>query len=82
MIPNFKKSFLLVCRACRVESIDISYIALGLIFTRYEYFSVFGQLFENEIQIWKKAFHKFVELVETNLLIYNTLHVDQFSLFV
>ena len=29
------------------------------------------------IQKFEKASHKFVELVKTNLMIYNTLHFDQ-----
>ena len=31
------------------------------------------------ISKFEKAFHKFVELVDTNPLIYNTLHFDQYS---
>ena len=34
---------------------------------------------KNDSEIWKKAFHRFVELVETNLLICNILHFDQYS---
>ena len=34
---------------------------------------------KNDSEMGKKAFHQFVELVETNSLIYNTLHFDQYS---
>ena len=47
MTSKFKKSFPLVCRACPDESIDI-------IRYSFEYFSAFGQYFENEFEIWKK----------------------------
>ena len=45
MIPKFEKSFPLVCRACRDESIDIQHIDIWSIFIprySFEYFSVFG----------------------------------------
>ena len=36
-------------------------------------------LFENLFRNLKKVFRQFVELVESNPLIYNTLHFDQYS---
>ena len=38
--------------------------------------SLIQKLFKN----LKKAFHHFVELVKTNLLLCNTMHFDQYSL--
>ena len=37
---------------------------------------------KNDSEIWKKAFHLFAELVESKLLMYNTLHFNQYSLLV
>ena len=57
MNPKLEKSFTLVCRTCRNESIDIYHIAIWSIFMPYYYlekFSVFGQKVENELEIWKK----------------------------
>ena len=32
----------------------------------------------NDYEIWKKAFHQFIELVKTNPLIYNALKFNQY----
>ena len=42
----------------------------------FEYFSVFGQNFQNSFEICKKAFQYFVELVEANPLMYNTKDLE------
>ena len=79
---NLKKSFPLVCKACRDKLIDRLHIAIWSIFTplySFEKISAIGQKFEKLIRNLKKAFHLFVELVETNPLIYSTLHFDHYS---
>ena len=45
----------------------------------FEMFFFFCQKIENLSEILKKAFHYFLELIETHPLIYNTLQFDQYS---
>ena len=73
MIPKFEKRFPLVCRACRVKSIDnITHCNLINIHALFVYiFFGFLPKFRKRILNLKEKNHLFVELVETNLLMYN-----------
>ena len=82
--PKFQKSFPLVCRACRVESIDIA-IANTLKFDQYSHHVIrlnifrFSAINSKTNFKFEKVFHQFAEIVKTNPLIYNTLQFDQCS---